>query len=135
MLTLTWNYENELGHPAAMQGDHWKNYRANEKRPLGLKERGFEFVAEMERLGMIVDGSHLSDDGFFDLCEHATKPFVASHSNSRAMCGHRRNLTDEMLRMLGDRGGVSGLNFCPGFVIAEKDENGQRMHDGKNLLE
>ena len=45
MLTLTWNYENELGHPAAMQGDHWKNYRANEKRPLGLKERGFEFVA------------------------------------------------------------------------------------------
>ena len=135
MLTLTWNYENELGHPAAMQGDHWKNYRANEKRPLGLKERGFEFVAEMERLGMIVDVSHLSDDGFFDLCEHATKPFVASHSNSRAMCGHRRNLTDEMLRMLGDRGGVSGLNFCPGFVIAEKDENGQRMHDGKNLLE
>ena len=113
MLTLTWNYENELGHPAAMQGDHWKNYRANEKRPLGLKERGFEFVAEMERLGMIVDVSHLSDDGFFDLCEHARKPFVASHSNSRAMCGHRRNLTDEMLRMLGDRGGVSGLNFCP----------------------
>ena len=84
---------------------------------------------------MIVDVSHLSDDGFFDLCEHATKPFVASHSNSRAMCGHRRNLTDEMLRMLGDRGGVYGLNFCPGFVIAEKDENGQRMHDGKNLLE
>lgn len=135
MLTLTWNYENELGHPAAMQGDHWKSYRAGEKRPLGLKARGLEFVAEMEHLGMIVDVSHLSDDGFFDLCEHATKPFVASHSNSRAMCGHRRNLTDEMLRMLGERGGVSGLNLCPEFVIAETDADGQRIHDGKNLLE
>lgn len=135
MLTLTWNYENELGYPAAMQGDHWKSYRAGEKRQLGLKERGLEFVAEMEQLGMIVDVSHLSNDGFFDLCEHATKPFVASHSNSRAMCAHRRNLTDEMLRMLGERGGVSGLNLCPEFVIAKADADGQRMHDGKNLLE
>ena len=127
MLTLTWNYENELGHPAAMQGDHWKNYRANEKRPLGLKERGFEFVAEMERLGMIVDVSHLSDDGFFDLCEHATKPFVASHSNSRAMCGHRRNLTDEMLRAVGEKGGVVGLNFYSAFLTEKKERAGLEM--------
>lgn len=135
MLTLTWNYENELGHPAAMQKGPVKGYRAGEKRPLGLKECGLEFVAEMERLGMIVDVSHLSDDGFFDLCEHATKPFVASHSNSRACCNHQRNLTDEMLRMLGERGGVSGLNLCPAFVIAEKDAEGHRIQDGKNLLE
>ena len=51
---------------------------------------------------MIIDVSHLSDDGFFDVYEHTTKPFVASHSNARALCPHQRNLTDEMLHMLGE---------------------------------
>lgn len=134
MMTLTWNHENELGFPSCMQ-EGSSAYRAGEKRPLGLTETGIRFVEEMEALGMIVDVSHMSDDGFFDVCEHAKKPFVASHSNARALCGHKRNLTDEMLRMLGERGGVSGLNLCPDFVIAEKSADGSRTHEGRNLLE
>ncbi len=116
MMTLGWNYENELGWPSQLQPDRGREYRPGEKRELGLKEKGFLFVEEMERLGMIVDVSHLSDDGFFDVWETAKKPFVASHSNDRALCGHKRNLTDQMVRMLGERGGVAGLNYCPEFI-------------------
>lgn len=135
MMTLTWNYENEIGYPAALQSTGSREYRRGERRALGLKETGLAIVEEMERLGMIVDVSHLSDDGFFDLCEYARKPFVASHSNARALCGHCRNLTDEMLRMLGERGGVAGLNLCPEFVIAEQNPDGSRTKEGRNLLE
>ena len=83
----------------------------------------------MENLGMIIDVSHLSDDGFFDVYEYTTKPFVASHSNARALCPHRRNLTDEMLHMLGNRGGISGLNLYPDFLTADP------QHAEKSLLE
>lgn len=115
MLTLTWNFENEIGFP---------NSRDAEKNALGLKPRGREFVEEMQRLGMIVDVSHLSDGGFWDVCEMAKRPFVASHSNSRAMCSHPRCLTDEMLRALASHGGVTGLNYCPEF-ISDGDDGGQ----------
>lgn len=135
MMTLTWNYENEIGYPAAVQGPSDREYQANENRAFGLKETGIQFVEEMEQLGIIVDVSHLSDDGFFDVFEHTRKPFVASHSNARALCGHQRNLTDTMLRMLGERGGVTGLNLCPDFVIAHADAAGRRAQDGKNLLD
>ncbi len=119
MMTLTWNYENEIGYPAAMQKEGSSGYRQGEKRTYGLKETGIQFLSEMETLGMIIDVSHLSDDGFFDVYEHTTKPFVASHSNARALCPHQRNLTDEMLHMLGERGGVSGLNLFPNFLTTD----------------
>ena len=112
MLTLTWNFENELGWPNTVA--RLPGY--DPARKYGLKESGFEFVDEMERLGMIVDVSHLSDDGFYDVCRAAQKPFVASHSNSRAVCGHTRNLTDDMLRKLSDHGGVTGINFYSSFL-------------------
>jgi len=70
----------------------------------------------MNRLGILVDVSHLSDGGFFDVAQVSTKPFVASHSNARALTPHPRNLTDEMLRTLADRGGVTGLNLLPEFT-------------------
>lgn len=108
MMTLTWNHENELGWP--------NRVREGRPEPRGLKERGFAMLAEMERLGVIVDVSHLSDGGFWDVCRAAKKPFVASHSNARAVCGHVRDLTDDMLRALADRGGVAGLNFYPPFL-------------------
>lgn len=112
MLTLTWNYPNELGHPNL---DVSKGLWVPELSK-GLTERGREFVAKMEQLGMIVDVSHLSDAGFYDVLECTHKPFVASHSNARSVCRCVRNLTDEMIRKLAERGGCMGLNYCADFL-------------------
>ncbi len=122
MLTLTWNYENGIGYP---------NFKMIEgeipdfKTPntiSGLTEFGIEFIHEMERLGMIIDVSHLSDAGFYQVLENTTKPFVASHSNARTKCNHVRNLSDDMIRKLADRGGVVGMNYCPSFLDDAEDE-------------
>ena len=102
MLTLTWNHENELGFPNGQSG--------------GLKEKGAEFLAEMESLGMIPDVSHLNDEGFWDVCRLAQKPFAASHSSARTLWPHRRNLTDEQIKAVADRGGVVGVNFYSDFL-------------------
>ena len=109
MMTLTWNFENELGYPGTTMG----NQPAD---PIGLKPKGIEFVQEMDRLGMVVDVSHLGDGGFWDVVKYTKGPFVASHSNARAICGHTRNLTDDMIRALADKGGVMGLNFAGDFL-------------------
>jgi len=107
MMSLTWNYENSLAFP---------NSRDAEKMALGLKEFGLECVSRMDELGIVVDVSHLSEGGFWDVVRHGKKPFVASHSCARALCDHPRNLTDEQLRALGDKGGVVGVNFCSYFL-------------------
>ena len=106
MLTLTWNHENELGFPNGQSG--------------GLKEKGAEFLAEMESLGMIPDVSHLNEEGFWDVCRLAQKPFAASHSSARTLWPHRRNLTDEQIKAVADRGGVVGVNFYSDF-LADSD--------------
>jgi len=82
----------------------------------GLSELGVQAVEELDRLGVLIDISHLSDAGFRDLLEVAKGPVMASHSNARAVCDHPRNMTDEMIREMADRGGVTGMNFAPGFV-------------------
>ena len=82
----------------------------------GLSLLGVQAVEEMERLGMLIDVSHLSDAGFWDLVEVAKGPVMASHSNARAICDHPRNMTDDMIRVMVERGGVMGMNFAPGFV-------------------
>ena len=110
-MTLTWNERNQIADGAA-EG----------RTKGGLTNFGVELVKEMNNLGMVVDVSHLSDAGFFDVMETTTKPIIASHSNCRALCNHRRNLTDEMIRTLADNGGVMGMNFAPAFV-EEKKEN------------
>lgn len=127
MLTLTWNFPNELGEPN-FDRELMKEYRSRKDQASferffhtpnlggGLTERGRAFVAEMEGLGMIPDASHLSDRGFYDMLETAKKPFVASHSNAREICPCVRNLTDDMIRKLAERGGVMGLNFCADFL-------------------
>lgn len=122
MLTLTWNYQNELGSP---------NIDRRKKPTLqdtfvpnvsdGLTETGFAFVERMEELGMIVDVSHLSDAGFWDVARRAKRPFVASHSNARQICPCVRNLTDEMIRALAEKGGVTGLNFCADFLTKAQE--------------
>ena len=109
LVTLTWNHENAIGYPNSYDAEVMNK---------GLKPFGKEVVKEMERLGMVVDVSHVSDGVFWDVAEMATKPFVASHSNSRAVCNHKRNMTDEMIKKLADKGGVMGLNLGPEFVGA-----------------
>lgn len=134
MMTLTWNYPNELGYPnldtgkglrikMASQGGNsavvnlvTKNYLNTPNETDGLTETGKTFVEKMEELGMIVDVSHMSDAGFWDVLAHTKKPFVASHSNARAICPCVRNLSDKMIRALAERGGVMGLNFCADFL-------------------
>ncbi|MGI6586359.1 MAG: membrane dipeptidase [Gracilibacteraceae bacterium] len=106
LITLTWNYPNCIGYP---------NFRW-EHKDKGLTAFGEEVVAEMNRLGMIIDVSHLSDQGFYDVAELSGKPFIASHSNARAVTNHWRNLTDDMLRKLAEKGGVAGLNLEPEFL-------------------
>lgn len=106
LITLTWNYPNEIGYPNI-------GYRDSDK---GLSPFGREVVLEMERMGMIVDVSHLSDQGFYDVAELMTRPFIASHSNARSITDHPRNLTDDMIRSIASAGGVIGLNFANLFL-------------------
>lgn len=109
-ITLTWNFKNSIGYPNA--GYKYKDF--------GLTEKGKEIVLEMERLGIIPDCSHLSDGGFYDLVDICKKPFIATHSNARAITDHSRNLTDDMIVKLAEKGGVMGLNFCAPFLGKEK---------------
>ena len=107
---LTWNHRNELadGQLESESGG-------------GLTRRGRAVVREMERLGMVIDCSHLSDAGFWDLMSQTTGPVIASHSNARALCPHPRNLTDEQIAAIGERGGVIGINFFPPFLRRDED--------------
>ena len=115
LLTLTWNYPNELGHP------NYNLYKENTTQ--GLTTKGREFVDRMEELGMLIDISHLSDAGFYDVVESSKKPFVASHSNARMITPCVRNLTDDMIRKIGERGGLIGLNFCMEFLLTQAELN------------
>lgn len=115
LITLTWNYPNEIGFPCC--GENQK----------GLTEFGKAVVAEMNRLKMLIDVSHLSDEGFFDVARLSKAPFVASHSNSRHICPHCRNLTDQMIRVLAECGGVMGLNFSGDFLAGKKESRIEDM--------
>ncbi len=103
-MTLCWNGSNEIadgiGHPSGR----------------GLSDFGKEVVKEMNRLGMIIDVSHLSEQGFWDVLELSEAPVMASHSNSYAVMPCKRNLTDKQIRALSESGGVLGLNFYPPFL-------------------
>lgn len=96
----------------------------NEKNPLtgshktggGLTDLGKAYVKEAQRLGMVVDVSHISDEGFWDIMEITQAPVIASHSNSRSVCNVSRNLTDDMFLAICKTGGVTGINLCPDFL-------------------
>lgn len=104
-VTLTWNGENELG----------SGHGAD--RPLSAF--GKRAVREMERCGILIDASHLNDRGFADLLDIAEKPFLATHSNARAVCAHKRNLTDGMIREMARRGCLIGLNYYVRFLRSD----------------
>lgn len=102
MATLTWNADN------ALAGYH--------KGTRGLSTAGKKFVRRAQELGIVIDVSHCSDRTFFDLMDVTQAPVVASHSNSRSLCGHSRNLTDEMFCALCDTDGVAGINLYAPFL-------------------
>ena len=91
MICLNWNFENGVGHPNFTLSEHPDFKTPNTEE--GLTEYGIQMVKEMNRLGIIVDVSHLSDKGFYDCLKYSSKPIVASHSNARGVCNHVRNLT------------------------------------------
>lgn len=107
LITLTWNFENSIGFPNS--GDE----KIHQK---GLKPFGIEVVEEMNRLGMLIDVSHLSEGGFWDVKKYSKTPFIASHSCARALCNESRNLTDGQLKTIGETGSVAGVNFYSGFL-------------------
>ena len=104
LITLTWNYPNGLGEPHC--GEQHKK----------LTPKGVEFVEAMQDLGIIVDCSHLNDAGTEQLGDILDVPFIASHSNARKVRAHTRNLPDNLIRLIANKGGIIGLNFAQNFL-------------------
>lgn len=109
---LTWNFENAIGFPNSPDKDIMQK---------GLKPFGKELIPYLNNLGVLVDVSHLSDGGFWDVLELTNKPVIASHSNARALTNHPRNLTDDMIKALASQGGCTGINFAPIFMSERND--------------
>lgn len=104
-MTLTHNRDNAIADAAA-QGFKWG----------GLSPFGIEVVEQMNRLGMLIDVAHSSDKTFWDCIKYSHSPIVSTHSCCRALTSHRRNMTDEMIRAMADKGGVIQINFYPAFI-------------------
>jgi len=104
LITLTWNYKNELADGIT------------EERGGGLTEFGRNAVRIMEEMGILIDVSHLSVKGFYDVAEETKHPFAATHSCIKTLCGHRRNLDDEQIKVIINRNGFIGINFYPDFL-------------------
>jgi len=104
-ICLTWNFRNEIadGVSDSLSGG-------------GLTPFGRKVIKEMNSLGMIIDVSHISEKGFWDVIELSQKPIIASHSNAKKICKHKRNLTDEQILALKDINGVMGINLYPEFL-------------------
>jgi membrane dipeptidase len=115
-MTLTW-----------WNNTNWADGSGDKPRHHGLTDLGREIVREMNRLGMIVDVSHASEETFWDVMETTAKPVIASHSNARARFDHHRNLSDDQLRALAKNGGVVGINFVAGFLDGEFNKASDKL--------
>ena len=109
IMSLTWNYENSLGYPCA----------AGVRHAQPLKAMGLLAIEMLNNLDIIIDVSHLSEGGFWDVMKKSRKPFIATHSCCSEVLPHPRNLSDEQLRAIGNCGGVVGINFYTPFLKAE----------------
>lgn len=129
MICLTHNLVNPIGNPNF--GRYFPDGSPDRTVPntqTGLTDFGKALVKEMNKLGVIVDVSHLSDKGFYEVLQTSEKPIVASHSNARAVCKSPRNLTDDMLYKLAENGGITGMNYANSFM----DDDGEK---GKQTVE
>ena len=124
MMTLTWNFKNEIASPnidyTCMDRKKIEEEGLKPNLTDGLTDFGKEVVKEMNKLGMVIDCSHLGDKGFYDVISLSNKPIVCSHSCSRSVCNHVRNMTDDMLFKLKENGGVVGINYCHDFIKQDK---------------
>lgn len=109
-LTLTWNYPNEIGFPHGEEHGH-----------KGLTPFGLSLLEEMNSLGVVADVSHLSEAGFWDVANNSKSPFMATHSNCRALREHTRNLRDDQIKALADKGGVMGISIVKNFLLDGDD--------------
>lgn len=109
MIALTWNYENEIGHPAKLGPEN------------GLKPFGLKLLREMDKKGVYADASHLNEAGFWDIVDHMDLPPVASHSNVRELCEHTRNLTRDQIKAIIEKKGFIGVNFYSDFLANDRD--------------
>lgn len=116
LMTLTWNGTNELGDGCMVE------------QAGGLSPFGRRAVLEMERLGILVDVSHLSRPGFYEVAQCTRRPFIATHSNSAAIWPHPRNLTDDQLRLLFRRGGLAGINLYHAFLGPAGDDGMEAVY-------
>lgn len=107
-IALTWNGSNQLAGGVS-------------DSDTGFTALGRDVVRKMEQLGILLDVSHMNDKSFYDVVGIATKPIIATHSNSRAICGNRRNITDDMFGLIRDTGGCVGINLYPEFVSGRHD--------------
>ena len=107
LITYTWNFENCFGYPNSDDPEIMKK---------GLKQFGIDATAYMNELGILIDVSHLSEGGFYDVAKYSKNPFVASHSCARNIGSHKRNLWDEQLKVLGETGSIVGVNFASAFL-------------------
>lgn len=122
--TAGFGYDPELLESLSLIGFRISSLGWNEKNPLtgshvtggGLTDQGREYVREAQRLGMLVDVSHISDEGFWDIMKVTNAPIIATHSNSRAVWADSRNLTDDMFRAICETDGVAGYNVCAEFT-------------------
>jgi membrane dipeptidase len=113
---LTWSRRNYAG-----DGAFFKDLREGQKG--GLTSFGVEVIEAAEALGMFIDVSHLNDEGFWDVMKFATRPVIASHSNCRALVDSMRNLSDEQIKVLAEKGGVIGMNALSAFTGDVSDSN------------
>ncbi len=120
-------FDPELLETMSLIGFRISSLGWNERNPLtgshmtgeGLTDLGREYVKEAQRLGILIDVSHISDQGFWDIMDITNAPIIATHSNSRAVCNNSRNLTDDMFRAICQTGGVAGYNMCDEFTAEE----------------
>lgn len=108
LMTLTWSNRNELADGIWEKAAHG-----------GLTDFGHKVVEAMNQLGMVIDLSHISERGFWDVIECSKVPPICSHSNAKRLCPSPRNLSDEQAAALAERGGIIGLTFCPPFLTQE----------------
>lgn len=116
MMTLTWNGKTHVADGCMME-------HAN-----GLTPFGKCVIQKMENIGMLIDVSHLAEKGFWDVVKYTNKPFIATHSNSKAVCNHPRNLTDQQFKVFVERNGLVGMNYYPLFI------NGTMTGDIEEIL-